>query len=372
MDKSRFNKRLLVSILSLIVFLTSTPIPVQAQESSGTITIIKDDILSTSSKSRLDSTIITDLVESMQNKDWDTYVSMLHVDEINSMQSYFNDTSNVDGLKQINNIELLAINQVSNSLASDEWCTEEYPVLNESLEKESLQEAISTTDYAEEGSNALTALSKRSEGLLVNNDLEEITRGFELIKIKNILATDDSSISTYSFPTMGDYHYATYPTVIRVKLTTGSIVSVNFVEYMRNVLPKEWYASWNQQSLIAGALCVKMVGWYRRISPVSVSGGYDVTTTTQNYVAGSAATTTDNAIAAVYEMGMANSSSQIFFPEYAAGVSGQAGPQSGGQLKQWGSQYLAQQGYKYDYILNYYYKGSVYSSGNLIFFNIYG
>jgi carboxypeptidase family protein/stage II sporulation SpoD-like protein len=38
--------------------------------------------------------------------------------------------------------------------------------------------------------------------------------------------------------------------------------AVNFRDYVKNVLPHEWIASWPAESLRAGAMAVKMYGWY--------------------------------------------------------------------------------------------------------------
>lgn len=229
----------------------------------------------------------------------------------------------------------------------------------------------SNSEYVSEITNALTALRMREQGVLLNNDLEPIANGFEMINTDLEGDVAQYASGTKDFPVLGNYRNYSYPTFIRVKLEDKSIENIDFNEYIMNVLPNEWFGSWKQQSLVAGALAIKMVGWYKTLRPTSIAGGYDVTTITQKYIANTATTTTNNAVGIVYEIGMANSEGNLFYPEYAAGVSGQAGPAGGGQMKQWGSQYLAQQGYDYAYILNYYYKGSVFSDDNLEFFSIY-
>ena len=37
--------------------------------------------------------------------------------------------------------------------------------------------------------------------------------------------------------------------------------TVDFKEYVKGVLPNEWYPTWNEEALKAGALAVKMYGW---------------------------------------------------------------------------------------------------------------
>ena len=70
---------------------------------------------------------------------------------------------------------------------------------------------------------------------------------------------------------------------------------------------------------------------------------------------------TNAAINSIENCGMGNTYGLLFFPEYAAGTKGSAGTKGCGQLKQWGSQYLATKGYTCKQILNYYYSGSEYS-----------
>ena len=59
----------------------------------------------------------------------------------------------------------------------------------------------------------------------------------------------------------------------------------------------------------------------------------------------------------------------LFFPEYARGVKGDKGVKASGKLKQYGTLALAQDGYGYRNILNYYYSGSSYSDGDVVLFS---
>jgi peptidoglycan hydrolase-like amidase len=53
------------------------------------------------------------------------------------------------------------------------------------------------------------------------------------------------------------------PKTIRVLRTNESkIVEINYKEYVKNVLPNEWTASWDMEALKAGALAVKTYAWY--------------------------------------------------------------------------------------------------------------
>ena len=100
------------------------------------------------------------------------------------------------------------------------------------------------------------------------------------------------------------------------------------------------------------------------------SGAYDTTTLQQNYVLGNPATQKVKTIVnKIANKGLANSDSRIFFTYHARGVSGQAGTKASGKVSQYGSVYWAQKGKSVQWILNYYYKGSEFSSGNVVLFN---
>ena len=90
---------------------------------------------------------------------------------------------------------------------------------------------------------------------------------------------------------------------------------------------------------------------------------------TQNYIESSNYSTTDSAVNAIRCSGMANSTCILFFPEYARGVKGDKGVKASGKLKQYGTLALAQDGYGYRNILNYYYSGSSYSDGDVVLFS---
>lgn len=181
-----------------------------------------------------------------------------------------------------------------------------------------------SSPHEREGTNALNALYMRECRLVTNNDLTTITNGFTILQSNHDTYFNVFADGTKDFPNLGLYSNYAYPTYIKVKLKDDSINSVDFVEYMKNVLPNEWIGGWNQDALVAGAMAVKMIGWYRTIKPVSITGGYHVTTTTQNYKPNSAITQTNNAVAIVFDTGMANSQYNLFFPEDAKGNSGTA------------------------------------------------
>lgn len=61
-------------------------------------------------------------------------------------------------------------------------------------------------------------------------------------------------------------------------------------DYLQNVLPVEWVCAWPAESLKAGAIAVKMYGWYHTMNPKYPANGADVdnSTNSQVYIPGSA------------------------------------------------------------------------------------
>ncbi len=66
------------------------------------------------------------------------------------------------------------------------------------------------------------------------------------------------------------------------------IIEMDFREYIKNVLPNEWPNAWPTESLRAGAIAVKMFGWWRynvvRLAPGSRPEGVDVVDNTCDMV----------------------------------------------------------------------------------------
>lgn len=152
---------------------------------------------------------------------------------------------------------------------------------------------------------------------------------------------------------------------------TGTVQVVEFDEYLRHVIPHEWYASWHEESLRSGAIAARSyAAWW-----VAAGGKYDCadvcdTSSTQNYGESTDART-DAAVA--YTSGaVAVNSSGVVFAEYSAenadpteyGVSeplctGEARYGHGRGLCQWGSQrWSSQEGYDHRWIIEHYYPGA--------------
>lgn len=372
--------------------------------------------------------VIKEMVEAVQEKQWTDFTNLMCQSEQEFYKNYFADLDADNGIKQIESITIVDLLNVDLDMVKNEILETEYPILRSDSEKEAyllgldcevnketkyffnginyflvilarenddklkivqfnrpsmeilnktiLSQITLEDDYYEEKKEGINVIEEAENGKIVNAKGENLESGFEIIDAY-IIPFEEDGISvaaggTSDFPNLGEYTNYSYPLTISVKLNqTGNnqIVNVDFNTYIKNTLPNEWYASWNPESLKAGAYCVKMVGWYRTIRPVSSAGGYDVSQGTQKYVPNTAVDSTNTAIDSISGSGMANSDNQIFFPEYAAGTQGEPGTMYGGQLKQWGSQFLAEEwGYTYKGILNYYYNKSSYSSSYIKYF----
>ncbi|MFD2332631.1 SpoIID/LytB domain-containing protein [Cohnella sp. GCM10020058] len=163
------------------------------------------------------------------------------------------------------------------------------------------------------------------------------------------------------------------PSYIRVYRTSyNRIDTPTLYDYVRAVLPNEWilYTVPKMESLKAGAMATKFVGWYRVwASPKYPNEAYDVKDTVVDQVynpeANKETTESLQAINAVGGIGIQNSSGNIFYPAYVAGTSGQPGPYHGGEMKQYGADYLNDQGNNWLQILHYFYDSSTVSTGTI-------
>ena len=158
------------------------------------------------------------------------------------------------------------------------------------------------------------------------------------------------------------------PDFVRVYRTATEVVeNVDYYSYVKNVLPNEWYTSWPEESLKAGAMAVKMYGWYHTYHPKWGSLGADVkdTSVDQCYVPGTENDDGTAAINALNGIGLENSAGKIFETQYYAGTRDTYGTQNGGKISQWGSKKLAEDEFGYLYICRYYYDNSNKSSGQV-------
>ena len=353
---------------------------------------------------------LTDYFKRINSNDWKAVLSLICDGEQQDYSDYFNDDSQVNGIKQITSLTLQHIYTVPDSMKEEQLynidenssssdsrsyivafdcnvSTENQYFYNGinyqlvSLTKENgsykiyqsfrpsnrmMEKIVGSTNLSLDEKKAFDAVISCNNGLLKNAHGDIITCGFKTINV----AIGDNNISSQSnaWPTLKHYASYSYPSSINVKLKSGKTKKVAMSSYIKCTLPNEWMASWPTESLKAGAYCVKMVGIYHTLRPVQPNLGYDVTQTTQNYIPNSNDSRTDHIIDALKNHGMSDSLYRIFFPSYGRGTSGQVGSRSSGRLLQYGSKKLAEEGHSHKFILNYYYSTSSASQADINLF----
>ncbi|MCJ7634744.1 SpoIID/LytB domain-containing protein [Candidatus Bathyarchaeota archaeon] len=149
----------------------------------------------------------------------------------------------------------------------------------------------------------------------------------------------------------------TIPSTIRVLRTaTGEIEDVNFKDYVKNVLPNEWYASFDLDALKAGAMAVKTYAWYWTMNERYPGESYDVRDDTwdQVYKPQTSDSRTDQAVEETWNWLMLKNG-EISLVRYDSGTQGSPNPIQAGLISQWGTQYWAEMGKDWQWILHYYY-----------------
>ena len=141
--------------------------------------------------------------------------------------------------------------------------------------------------------------------------------------------------------------------------------TVDFVEYAQHVLPHEWSAGWHTEALRAGAMAVKMFGWYHVLHSNSTGAGcYDVDSTTNYQVwdPNIEYPQTNTAVLDTWDYYLTRSDGTPYQTFYKSGYPGDAcgqwfgGPAPGNDMSQNGSEACAAGGRVwYDILLNLYY-----------------
>jgi hypothetical protein len=140
---------------------------------------------------------------------------------------------------------------------------------------------------------------------------------------------------------------ATPPPTIRVfRHASGAVHTVSFKAYAKNVLSREWIASWTTESLRSGALAVKHYAWYQvlhwRGGKNAAGECFDIRDDTVDQVYDPSKPTYTTAAAAVDATWATRvlKSGSIFPTYYNAGASGErCGVNANGwKMYQWGSQ----------------------------------
>ncbi len=161
------------------------------------------------------------------------------------------------------------------------------------------------------------------------------------------------------------------PATIRVRVTgypycdtsrPYTVQTVDFMDYVKHVLPNEWIPSWPWESLRAGAMAAKMYAW----SIIAAGGRYpdaDVydSTCDQVYNPAVSYTSTDLAVEYTWNWRQTRSGNLVraYYRAYysqcvAAGLAGRC-------MGQYDSRDMARNGNTWDEILTYFYEGSVFT-----------
>jgi len=239
---------------------------------------------------------------------------------------------------------------------------------NDETEQKALQRQnhfVKTGKLINDNGSIIEDLSPSSQQIREERGSEDTIRIFE----------EDAKLSQLdAIITKADEH--TVPSTIKVYLTKSINYtyygknapfanSIDFYYYVKNVLPKEWYytSSWPDKSLQAGAMAVKMYGWYHVYYAKYPGQGYDVkdNTADQSFEVNSEdSTRCTPAINAVGGIGVdiqSGSSYVLFEVHHIAGSEGPGGQYSG-YMWQNGTKYWAQQGKGYTYMCHYYWDKS--------------
>lgn len=174
----------------------------------------------------------------------------------------------------------------------------------------------------------------------------------------------------------------------------STVVTVSMETYVKRVLPNEWIASWNAESLKAGAVAIRSYGAWHVYHPNS--SAYDICDTTCCQKYGTTQyTSTDNAVNATAGIYLVDSGDFIMRAEYSAENNDSNGADGCGNcylsnrpsdgiclydsvccgttknghgrgMCQWGSQrWAANRGMSYQWILNHYYSAFNWTAKNL-------
>lgn len=159
------------------------------------------------------------------------------------------------------------------------------------------------------------------------------------------------------------------PPSIRVfRAASGAVDTVDFRAYVKNVLSREWIASWTAESLRSGALAVKNYAWYQVLhwrGYVADGTGqcFDVFDTTRDQVYDPSRTTWANAASAVDATWstLALKAGHIFPTYYNAGAPYEVcgANANGWKMYQWGTQACGLAGRTAAQIMALYYAGVV-------------
>lgn len=181
-----------------------------------------------------------------------------------------------------------------------------------------------------------------------------------------MLASTPSPPATAAALCGGYASQTTPPPTVRVyRAAAGTVETVDFRAYLKNVLSREWISSWTTESLRAGALAVKDYAWYQVLhwrGYVSASGEcFDLFDTTRDQVYDPSRPIYAPMAAAVDATWttLALRSGSIVPTYYNAGGANEpcGANANGWQMFQWGSQACGLEGRSAAQIMSVYYSG---------------
>lgn len=196
---------------------------------------------------------------------------------------------------------------------------------------------------SEDEKEALKIVKARINGDIVNKEgklIESNKASYRSIQIEKGINSADIQEAPMGVLSTGDHVRPDYIRVYHDRSSSDpnyhKTISTDFYYYVKNVLPNEWYSTWPSESLKAGAMAVKMYGWYHVYHPKWPSLNADVkdTTADQVFIDNTEVSSTTTAINNVGGVGLENSSGAVFETQYLAGTQGQPGTQSSGKMSQ--------------------------------------
>ncbi|MFW5703431.1 MAG: SpoIID/LytB domain-containing protein [Patescibacteria group bacterium] len=142
------------------------------------------------------------------------------------------------------------------------------------------------------------------------------------------------------------------------------VETMDFKEYVKNVLPNEWISSWNSEALKAGAIAAKNYGWRKEVIGArsylqtmhNLDKAPDIVDNTcdQRYIGNSKRTSTDAAVDAIWNYRITRDNNLLINFYLATESQCLASPYQP-CMPQWGTQYRAQEGMNWQQIVQQYY-----------------
>jgi hypothetical protein len=346
--------------------------------------------------------VVAEQVNAEKTKKWnkvpDLWTNQLKP-EIESYLAAPDNRDNREGMLSIENAEIVAHKPISNQLASAisnlDYYVENYGevqayyvAVNYRVEKES--------EFFQNGINYLVATVvkeddkwKMAEFSVAPIDIiRDSGEGFDTVDERRTVLMQkmneygglivNKAFKTLSMNTPAEYlpsteelstAHRTPPSKIKVAISNpangrvGSVITVDFNEYVRNVLPNEWELDSGREALKAGAMAVKMYAWFFTKYPGVPGLGAHVRDSTrhQAYIKNTPAgkkRITEPAISDVNKIGMFNKTKDcLFLSEYRSNGQGVHWKGSG-KVSQKGSKRLERDGKNFKQILDFYYTNS--------------